>query len=54
MFITLDVTSNFEKVTKLVKMWRNNRDITVSVIKSPDQVPMCLRLMSTGSAHLVF
>lgn len=44
MFITLDVTSNFEKVTKLVKMWRTNRDITISVIKSPDQVPMCFEI----------
>lgn len=45
MFITLDVTSNFEKVTKLVKMWRTNRDITISVIKSPDQaLYMCFEI----------
>lgn len=44
MFITLDVTSNFVKVTKLVKMWRTNRNITISAIKSPDQVPMCFAI----------
>ena len=44
MFITLDVTSNFGKVTKLVKMWRTNRDITISAIKSTDQVRMCFAI----------
>lgn len=44
MFIKLDVISNFEKVTKLVKMWRPNRDITISAMKSPDQVPRCFAI----------